>query len=122
MNEDCKLSKSGWTCSIMEGWEIKVPPDDFCERMVAARDDDEKIEIIETFPNLKEPEDGQHVLVMSLFGWAAGNVRLGGDFMSSPHVESGGHVFPMQMAEDDRACWITSVQINKKVIRSARNP
>lgn len=109
--------KLGWTCSLKTGWEVKIFTEDCIERMTDTEDGDieAKNRIVESLPNLTELEDGKIVLVMSIIGWVSGNVRLRSDLFGAPHVESGGHIFPLSRAEDDRDCWVTVSQINKSV-------
>lgn len=117
--------KLGWTCELRTGWEVKVFTDDYVDRMMDTdKDDNEaKTKIIESLPNLVDLEDGQVVLVMSIMGWVSGNVRLTSDIFAGPHVESGGHVFPLRFTDDDRKCWVTTSQINKAVFDLiGRNP
>lgn len=109
-----KSKKLGWTCCERHGWEVKVVPEDFDQRLATLSEDQDKMELISSLENLTELLQGQKVLVMSITGWCYGTVMLQGRYLSSPHVESHGSVWPLEMADDERKCWVTSSQINKK--------
>lgn len=110
--------KLGWTCKIQDGWEVKVIPDGFWDQIKALETVEEKFELIAGLENLTgHLAHGTKVLAMGIAGWAPGEVKMGmkSEFLSSPHVESKGFVWPLKEATDERKCWVTSSQINKKV-------
>lgn len=106
--------KLGWTCHERHGWEIKVPTADFEQQLGKLETDEEKLALIESLENMTETSVGMKVLVMSLFGWVRGVVREKSDLVSFWHVDAGGSIFPLEMAGDERNCWVTTSQINKK--------
>ena len=112
-----KPRKLGWTCEIKDGWSVKVQTDDYVDRMRGARNVEELTTFIESLPDLKELVDGQDVLVMSLFGWVMGIVRMESERFSQPHVDSGTSIFPVRRSDDARQCWVTSMQVNKSVLK-----
>jgi len=113
--------KMGWTCSERRGWEVKIIPDDFSDRFSEFDSDKEKLAYIAGLENLKELNDGTKVFAMGILGWVPGVIVVSGagDF-SSACVESGGSIFPLERADDDRDCFVTLSQINKEAIRSIR--
>lgn len=109
-----KSKKLGWTCTIRDGCEVKVVTEEFEQRLAALDDDKEKLELVYILDNMTELVQGQKVLVMGITGWCFGTVMLSGDYFSSPHVESRGSIWPLKEADDERKCWVTSSQINKR--------
>ena len=107
--------KMDWTFSERSGWEVKVPSADFDQEIMKLETDEDKYALIHSCENLTDLREGKKVLVMSIRGWVEGEVRMSGEFISGPHVDSGGSLFPLSMCEDDRECWVTSSQFNKKV-------
>jgi hypothetical protein len=106
--------KIGWTCEIKDGWEVKVVPEDFEQRLAVLTEDQDKIDLIWSLENMTELVQGQRVLVMGIMGWCFGTVMLRSRYLSSPHVESHGSVWPLKEADDERECWVTVTQINKR--------
>jgi hypothetical protein len=111
---ESKSKKLGWTCCIRDGWEVKIVTEEFEKRLAVLNDDKDKLELIYSLDNMTELHQGQKVLVMSITGWCFGTVMLRSRYLSSPHVENRGSVWPLKEAEDERECWVTSSQINKR--------
>jgi hypothetical protein len=106
--------KMGWTCKELKGWEVKVPSADFDKEIMKLSDDQDKLRLIDSCENLTKLRQGKKVLVMSITGWVRGKVVIeGGQYSDSPYVESGGSIFYLEMAEDERNCFVTTSQINK---------
>ena len=115
--------KMGWTCKIQDGWEVKLVPEGFWDKIKALETDREKLDLIAGLENMAgHLAHGTEVLVMGISGWAPGTVQMGrkSEFLSSPHVESKGSVWPLKEATDERGCWVTSSQINKKVFEKIK--
>lgn len=118
VNEPSK--KLGWTCSIRDGWEVKL----WTPKLRHAIDDLQKQEaepdaimrLIDEHDNLTgELKEFTPVLAMGIRGWVQGLVVTDSATLpGSPYVDSEGSVFPLKEAPDERNCWVTSSQINKK--------
>ena len=106
-----------WTVSERSGWEVKIPCADFDQEIGKLQTDEDKYALINSCENLTTLQEGEKVLAMGIMGWAMGEVRVDGPLWSSPYVETRGSVFPLSMCEDDRACFVTSSQINKCLLQ-----
>lgn len=109
-----KVPNIGWTCSELQGWEVKVIFDDFDQKIMRCADENKKIKLIESCENMNVIKAGKKVLVMGITGWVRGIVVESGDLWSNWHVDTGGSIFPLKPADDERICWVTTSQINKK--------
>lgn len=107
--------KIGWTCHERRGWEVKIITPEFVQKIIECGDDEEKSELINACENMTEAKEGTRVLVMGIMGWVRGVVREKGELVHFWHVDAGGSVFPLELASDERCCWVTTSQINKRV-------
>jgi hypothetical protein len=107
--------KIGWTCEERRGWEVKLITPEFDQQIIQCADDEEKSELIHSCANMTEAKEGTKVLAMGITGWVRGVVREKSELVSFWHVDAGGSVFPLELASDERCCWVTTSQINKRI-------
>lgn len=102
-------------CRELHGWEVKEYTPDLGQRLEQCSTYAERHALIAQLENMVDAQAGKDVLVMSLTGWARGVVVAESGSLPFKHVDSGGCVFPIEMADDERRCWVTTCQVNKKV-------
>lgn len=118
--EPSKSKDIGWTFEERRGWEVKELPEDFVQQISGCVDDKEKLSLIDRLPNMTESTIGKKVLAMGIMGWVRGVVREKSELVSFWHVDAGGSIFPLELADDDRCCFVTTSQINKKCFEVIR--
>ena len=111
---DVRAKDIGWTCEMRRGWEVKLITPEFDQKIIECADDGEKGELIHACENMTESVEGTKVLAMGIMGWVRGIVREKSELVSFWHVDAGGSIFPLELADDDRCCFVTTSQINKK--------
>jgi hypothetical protein len=105
----------GWFFREQRGWEVKVPCEGFDQKIMECVDDEEKLALISSCADLVELDHDQKVLVMGITGWIRGRVvATGFEYFGEPYVDTGGSVFPLYRADDERFCWVTTTQITKR--------